>query len=56
MIDDIDRTDAIFLVARHGSDAPQVAGTRSVRAGHRGDRGEAKRWRAIGSFIQRTIR
>ncbi len=55
MIDDIDRTDAIFLIARHGNEAPHVAGTRSLCAGHRGDPGEAKRWRAIRSFIQRKI-
>lgn len=55
MIDDIDRTDAIFLVARHGRDAPAIAGSKSVRACNRGDAGEARRWQAIRSFIQRSI-
>jgi|GEM_PF-3838604 len=55
MIDDIDRTDAIFLVARHGRAASDVAGSRSVRAGRRGDAGEAVRWQAIRSFIQQGI-
>ena len=56
MIDDIDRTDAIFLVARHGRAAPDIAGSHSARAGNRGDTGEARRWQAIRSFIQRSIR
>ncbi len=55
MIDDIDRTDAIFLVARHGREAPKVAGSHSACATSRGDTGEARRWRAIRSFIQRGI-
>ncbi len=55
MIDDIDRTDAIFLVARHGRAASDVAGSRSARAGDRGDAGEARRWKAIRSFIQHSI-
>lgn len=55
MIDDIDRTDAIFLVARHGRAAPDVARSHSARAGKRGDAGEAVRWQAIRSFIQRGI-
>ncbi len=55
MIDDIDRTDAIFLVARHGRDAPDIAGSKSVRACNRGDADEARRWQAIRSFIQRSI-
>jgi len=55
MIDDIDRTDAIFLVARHGRAASDVAGSHSARAGDRGDTGEARRWKAIRSFIQRSI-
>lgn len=55
MIDDIDRTDAIFLVARHGREAPKVAGSRSACAVNRGDAGEARRWRAIRSFIQQGI-
>jgi hypothetical protein len=56
MIDDIDHTDAIFLVARHGRAAPDVAGSRSTRACNRGDTGEARRWQAIRNFIQRGIR
>ncbi len=55
MIDDIDRTDAIFLVARHGREAPKIAGSHSACATNRGDPGEARRWRAIRSFIQRGI-
>ena len=55
MIDDIDRTDAIFLVARHGRAAPDVAGSRSARAGRRGDAGEAVRWQAIRRFIQGSM-
>ncbi|WP_156353061.1 MULTISPECIES: hypothetical protein [unclassified Sphingomonas] len=56
MIDDIDRTDAIFLVARHGRAASDIAGSHSTRAGNRGDAGEAQRWKAIRSFIQRGVR
>lgn len=55
MIDEIDRTDAIFLVARHGRAASEVAGSHSVLAGKRGDAGEAHRWQAIRNFIQRSI-
>lgn len=55
MIEDIDRTDAIFLVARHGRAASDVAGSHSALAGKRGDAGEAVRWQAIRSLIQRSI-
>ncbi|MEN2747017.1 hypothetical protein [Sphingomonas sp. T9W2] len=55
MSDDIDRTDAIFLVAQHGRNALQVAAARTAGALCRGDRGEAQRWLAIRSFLQRAM-
>lgn len=55
MIDDIDRTDAIFLVAQHGRKAVQVADARTAGALGRGDCGEARRWLAIRSFLQQAM-
>lgn len=55
MIDDIDRTDAIFLVAQHGRNAVQVAAAQTAGALGRGDRGEARRWLAIRSFLQQAM-
>jgi hypothetical protein len=55
MIDDTDQTEAIYLVARHGRDAPQIAGTRYALAAGRGDTGEARRWRSIRRFLRKHI-
>lgn len=55
MIDDSDRTDAIFLVAQHGRKALQVAAAQTAGAIGRGDRGEAQRWLAIRSFLQQAM-
>lgn len=55
MIDDIDRTDAIFLVAQHGRNAVKVAAAHTAGALGRGDRGEAQRWLAIRSFLERAM-
>ncbi len=55
MIDDIDRTDAIFLVAQHGRNAVQVAAAQTAGALGRGDHGEARRWLAMRSFLQQAM-
>ncbi|WP_156359938.1 hypothetical protein [Sphingomonas sp. Leaf10] len=55
MIDDIDRTDAIFLIAQHGRNALQVAAAQTAGAIGRGDHGEAQRWLAMRSFLQRAM-
>ncbi len=55
MLDDHDQIDAIFLVARHGRSAPQIADDQRVEATDRGDRHEARRWRGIHRFIRRSI-
>jgi hypothetical protein len=55
MIHDTDHTEAIYLVARHGRDAPQIAGTRYALAADRGDTGEARRWRSIRRFLRKHI-
>ncbi|MEP9400664.1 hypothetical protein [Sphingomonas sp. VNH70] len=55
MLDDNDHIEAIFLVARHGRAAPEVAGRHCSQAADRGDRDEAKRWRTIRRFIRRSM-
>ncbi len=55
MLNDDDHIEAIFLVARHGRAAPEVASRRYSSAADRGDRDEAKRWRTIRRFISRAM-
>ncbi|WP_230772575.1 hypothetical protein [Sphingomonas sp. Leaf4] len=55
MIEDHDHIDAIFLVARYGREAPQVADGQRLQAADRGDRNEVRRWRGIRRFIRRSI-
>ncbi len=55
MIDEHDHIEAIFLVARHGREAPRVADGQRLQAADRGDRDAVRRWRGIGRFIRRSI-
>ncbi len=55
MIDDTDHIEAIFLVARYGRKAPQIADDQCLEATDRGDRDAARRWRGIRRVIRRAI-
>lgn len=55
-MDELDRTEAVFLIARHGRDAPAIAATKSERAHANGDRSGAKRWQNISVIIRQNIR
>ncbi len=55
MLNDHDHIEAIYLVARHGREAPQIAGAQGAMAADRGDSEAVRRWRTIRRFIQRNI-
>ncbi len=55
MIEETDHIDAIFLVARYGREAPQIADGQRLQAASRGDRSEVRRWRGIRRVIRRSI-
>lgn len=55
MINDNDHIEAIFLVARYGREASEIADHQRMEANDRGDRTEARRWRGIHRLLRRTI-